>query len=230
MSTKRNARALILLGLVLTACNGATTTDGQGPTSGGTASTSGGATVCVDNVLCIQGSHWDSTQCKCISSSTTAAGGMTSMGGMMSTGGMSAQTSSGSACVDNVLCIQGSHWDSTQCKCVSSSTTAAGGMTSMGDTTSMGGTSAKTTTGSACVDNVLCIQGSHWDNTQCKCVPSSTTAAGGMTSMGGMPSIGGMMSIGGMSFRLTTGTLCIDTVLCIQGFHWDGVLCKCTAN
>ncbi len=58
------------------------------------------------------------------------------------------------ACVDNVLCIQGTHWDSTACRCVPDRT---------------------------CVDNVLCVRGSHWDPAACRCVPNRpgacTTAA-----------------------------------------------------
>lgn len=48
------------------------------------------AKTCVQNVACIQGSHWDATACTCVKD----------------------------VCVDNVACVQGSHWDGTQCKCV----------------------------------------------------------------------------------------------------------------
>jgi hypothetical protein len=47
------------------------------------------------------------------------------------------------ACFQNVLCVQGSHWDGVACKCVPS-----------------------------CVDKIDCLQGTHWDGVACKCVPS----------------------------------------------------------
>jgi hypothetical protein len=51
--------------------------------------------VCVDNVLCIRGDHFDTTLCKCVP-----------------------DADAGPACVDNVLCIRGDHFDTTLCKCV----------------------------------------------------------------------------------------------------------------
>lgn len=57
-------------------------------------------------------------------------------------------------CIQNVLCVRGSHFDRTLCKCVPDDTT------------------------STCVQNVLCIRGAHFDRTQCKCVPDETGDAG----------------------------------------------------
>jgi hypothetical protein len=69
-------------------------------------------------------------------------------------------TDAGHACVDNLLCIRGDHWDSTLCKCVPD---APGGVDA-----------AK-----ACIDNVLCIRGDHWDSTLCKCAPDVPAPPGG---------------------------------------------------
>lgn len=52
-----------------------------------------------------------------------------------------------------------------------------------------------------CVDNVLCVQGSHFDNRQCKCVPNADA-----------------------------GSTCVQTVLCVVGDHFDSNLCKCVPN
>jgi hypothetical protein len=70
-----------------------------------------------------------------------------------------------------------------------------------------GGAVVKSDAGQVCVENQLCIRGSHWDTQLCKCVPDevagSTAAAGG-----GAP-------------------VCVETVLCVRDAHWDSVLCQC---
>jgi len=64
-------------------------------------------------------------------------------------GAASVTQDAGPTCVDNVLCIRGSHFDSQQCKCV-----------------------PNVDAGSTCVQNVLCVIGDHFDTTLCKCVPN----------------------------------------------------------
>jgi hypothetical protein len=68
----------------------------------------------------------------------------------------------------------------------------------------------KSDAGQVCVENQLCIRGSHWDTQLCKCVPDevagSTAAAGG-----GAP-------------------VCVETALCVRDAHWDSVLCRCVLD
>ena len=59
-----------------------------------------------------------------------------------------------------------------------------------------------TPTPTFCVDTVLCVRGSHWSATQCRCVPDT---AG-------------------------TPTACVDTELCIIGFHWSPEQCTCVPD
>jgi hypothetical protein len=56
-------------------------------------------TTCVDNVLCIRGSHWSPTACQCVPD-------------------IPEPTATPTVCVDNVLCIRGTHWSPTACQCV----------------------------------------------------------------------------------------------------------------
>lgn len=88
-----------------------------------------GRCECVENVLCVKGSHFDHNLCKCIPDATLDAG----------------------TCVQNVLCVTGDHFDRTLCKCVPDAAADAG----------------------TCVQNVLCVVGDHFDRTLCKCVPNS---------------------------------------------------------
>ncbi|MES1183298.1 MAG: hypothetical protein ABUL60_05755 [Myxococcales bacterium] len=86
-----------------------------------------GICSCVDNVLCVKGSHFDGDPnvCQCVSDAP--------------------------ACVQKVLCVRGSHFDSDPkvCRCVPDAR--------------------------ACVQKVLCIRGSHFDSdpTVCRCVPDA---------------------------------------------------------
>src|SRR5512133_432911 len=111
-----------------------------------------GRCECIQNVLCIKGSHFDRALCKCVPDDATPT------------------------CVQNVLCIRGSHFGQTQCKCVPDDATPT------------------------CVQNVLCIRGSHFDQTQCKCVPDDATPT------------------------------CVQNVLCIRGSHFDQTQCKCVPD
>ena len=54
-------------------------------------------------------------------------------------------------CVDNVMCIRGDVWDSTQCKCVPKTT-------------------KKTTTIHFCPFKANCAKGKQWNQKTCKCV------------------------------------------------------------
>jgi hypothetical protein len=103
------------------------------PDVGGTCRRNGGSTdagVCVQNVLCVRGSAWDPTLCRCVP-----------------------QADAGT-CVQNVLCIRGSAWDPALCRCVPQADAGT------------------------CVQNVLCIQGSAWDPTLCRCVPQADAGSG----------------------------------------------------
>jgi len=91
-----------------------------------------GLCECVQNVLCVIGSHFDHNLCKCVPDATADAG---------------------ATCVQNVLCIIGDHFDRNLCKCVPDATADAG---------------------TTCVQNVLCVIGDHFDSKLCKCVPGST--------------------------------------------------------
>src|SRR4051812_8151979 len=69
----------------------------------------------VDTQLCIVGSHWGTTACKCVPT----------------------------VCTDTKLCVVGKHWDTTACDCVANA---------------------------VCTDTKLCVVGKHWDTTACDCV------------------------------------------------------------
>jgi hypothetical protein len=92
-----------------------------------------GRCECIQNVLCVMGSHFDRNLCKCVPDATNADAGAT--------------------CVQNVLCIIGDHFDRNLCKCVPDTTNADAGAT--------------------CVQNVLCVIGDHFDRSLCKCVPDT---------------------------------------------------------
>jgi hypothetical protein len=66
--------------------------------------------VCIDNVLCIRGDHFDPVACKCVpdEDASSPPDAETSQ----------EAASDGRVCVDNVLCILGDHWDPVACKCV----------------------------------------------------------------------------------------------------------------
>ena len=66
--------------------------------------------------------------------------------------GCDPEVSGSCQCVQNVLCVIGSHFDHNLCKCIPDATTDAG---------------------TTCVQNVLCVVGDHFDRTLCKCVPDS---------------------------------------------------------
>jgi hypothetical protein len=90
------------------------------------------------------------------------------------------------ACIDNVLCIMGDHFDPVLCKCVPDVEAGAG-------------------PDAACIDNVLCIMGDHFDPVLCKCVPDVEGGSG-------------------------RDAACVDNVLCITGDHFDPVLCRCVPD
>ena len=120
-----------------------------------------GRCQCVQNVLCVIGSHFDRALCKCVPDAAADAG---------------------AGCVQNVLCIMGDHFDRNLCKCVPNTTADAG---------------------AGCVQNVLCVMGDHFDRDLCKCVPNTTADA---------------------------GAGCVQNVLCVMGDHFDRNLCKCVPN
>jgi hypothetical protein len=136
--------------------------------------------ACVDKVFCIQGSHWDATQCKCVTDQQTCGG----IAGIQCPAGQkcvdnpndSCDPNNGGAdcsgmcvrCFDNVLCAMGYHWDTNACSCVKD----------------------------VCVDTIACLVGSHWSSVQCKCVSDT----------------------------------CVDNVLCAISSHWSQADCTCVAN
>jgi hypothetical protein len=138
--------------------------------------------VCVENQLCIRGSHWDSVLCKCVPDEVA--------------GSSAAGAAGAPVCVENVLCVRDAHWDSVLCKCVldevaGSSAAGAGGAP-------------------VCVENVLCVRDAHWDSLLCKCVPDEV-AGSSATGAAGAP-------------------VCVERVLCVRDAHWDSVLCKCVLD
>ena len=87
------------------------------------------------------------------------------------------------ACVENVLCVRGDHWDPTLCRCVPN---ADAGVDAGAD---------------ACVDIALCIRGDHWDPALCRCVPDQDASP--------------------------LADACVETRLCLSGYHWDPIACRC---
>lgn len=86
----------------------------------------------------------------------------------------------GGACGGNIL---------GACTCAAGLTCVGSGGAPVGD---VGGTCQP----GACVDTVLCVQGTHWDATACRCVPDR----------------------------------CLDTMACMLGTHWDATACRCVPN
>ena len=144
-------------------------------------------------------------------------------------------TASPTPCVDTVLCVRGSHWSPIDCRCVPD------------------------TEGSPtpCVDTVLCIRGSHWSPTACRCVADSPGACASDsdcrlfsdTCTGcacralsnddpdptcpdpGVPCDPDPCTAKTASCVNGQCTvLCVDTVLCIIGFHWSPEQCECVPD
>ena len=119
-------------------------------------------------------------------------------------------------------CVQGTHFDSSQCKCVPDQAC-----------------------GPVCL--IFCLYGNVLDANgcpTCACNPAPPGACD--TCAGPAPSAPTYLcpdgvTIGGPACRAnadgTCGWIivqcpptCIDTVLCIQGLHWDANLCKCVPD
>lgn len=113
--------------------------------------------------------------------------------------------SDGSACIDNILCIRGDHFDPVACKCVPDEDASP---PPDADTPQEAGSD-----GHVCIDNVLCIRGDHFDPVACKCVPDEDASS---------PPDAETPAESG-----SDGRACVDNVLCILGDHWDPVACKC---
>ncbi len=93
------------------------------------------------------------------------------------------------------------------------------------------------TLAAACVDNVLCIAGDHWDSVACKCVPNVPTQC--VSGPGGP--CGGFTQNPCVCGR---GTHCVpnripdipgvcavcDPIRCPAGEHWDRSSCSCVAG
>ena len=85
-----------------------------------------------------------------------------------------------------------------------------------------------------CVQNVICVQGSHWDSTACKCVPDCQPKDCGpppplAICPNGTPPVVSCQPdpAGACHWKVEPCPICVQTVLCIQGSHFDPVLCKC---
>jgi hypothetical protein len=91
----------------------------------------------------------------------TAKGQGGSGGSMGGSGGSTQAGGSGGSgvCIDQGACIQNTHWDSQQCRCIPDPTDA--GLHDGRD-------------GGVCVNSGACIQNTHWDSQQCRCIPDST--------------------------------------------------------
>ena len=113
----------------------------------------GNGGVCIDNVLCPRGDHFDNVLCQCVPNQD--AGVVPDAGAPATDGGV---------CIDNVLCIRGDHFDNVLCQCVPNQ-----------DAGVALDTGAPAIDGGACIDNVLCIRGDRFDNVLCKCVPYTPT-------------------------------------------------------
>ena len=72
-------------------------------------------------------------------------------------------------------------------------------------TTADSGTS-KSSDGGACVQQVMCVTGQHFDQTQCKCVANNPAAS------------------------TDGGKVCAQVVMCMTNMHFDTTVCKCVKN
>jgi hypothetical protein len=230
--------------------------NGGGCQSGNnTATDAGDETSCVDTALCDAG--WDPVLCRCAPTAVDSGGGtcVSPLGGhcggnttrpcscaqgLVCTPGDSGlpfgdvggtcETARDAACIDNIACMQGFVFDSVLCRCVPASTD--GGRESaapLGDASpapDVATTPVVTADGSATSDGGACVSsqgGSCGGNTvnPCSCAPGLVCTPGDS----GLP----FGDVGG-TCEPARDAACIDNVLCIQGDHWDPVLCRCVPN
>jgi hypothetical protein len=142
--------------------NSATGGAGGTATTGGTTGPGGASSgttgqPCVDNVLCAMGKHWDPNACACVPNGD---------GGSVDGGADSATCDPTLICPQIVTCVDGLEYP-TGC----GPTNCDKPLGSCAD----GGHDAGATK-DACVDNVLCKIGEHWDSSACACVPNGTDA------------------------------------------------------
>jgi len=64
---------------------------------------------------------------------------------------------------------------------------------------------ARTGDGGACVQQVMCLTGQHFDQAQCKCVADNAASTDG-------------------------GKVCAQVVMCMTNMHFDTAVCKCVKN
>lgn len=67
-------------------------------------------------------------------------------------------------------------------------------------------TSAGDSGGSTCVQQVMCLTGQHFDQTQCKCLADNPAAGA------------------------DGGRVCAQVVMCMTNMHFDTTVCKCVKN
>lgn len=156
-----------------------------------------GRCACVENQLCQLSEHFDINRCACVPNQDADAG-PDAPADAKASDAKAVDTSArvDGACVDNLLCIRGDHFDPTLCRCVPDSDGAVDGPAQVDG---------------ACVDNLLCIRGDHFDPALCRCVPDTDA---------------------GVTVDVAThgDGPCLDTVLCIAGDHFDSTLCRCVPD
>jgi len=133
-------------------------------------------------------------------------------------------------CVEDQLCMVGLHFDRSRCSCVPNQDAGAvdtpvidaraadtrvvdaatvdshGIDASAADTR---GIDVARPTDTACIDNVLCIRGDHFDPALCRCVPDLDAA---------------------VDLGPRVDAACVETVLCVRGDHFDPALCRCVPD
>ncbi len=159
-----------------------------------------GPAACLQMALCIQGSHWDNVQCKCVPNQ----------------------------CVDTQFCIQGTHWDSVQCKCVSDNQ-FCGGIAGI-----------RCPAGQHCIDNPNDSCDPARGGADCGgiCVTDTTIHCGGIAARpcpSGQrcvddPSDNCDPSRGGADCGGICVGQCVQNAFCISTSHWDPTACACVPN
>jgi hypothetical protein len=158
-----------------------------------------------------------------------------------------------SVCIEQVLCVQGAHFDSSPdvCACVPDEKITCGGfagrpcpdkLTCVDDPSD----DCDPNNGGAdcggicqCVEIALCIQGSHFDSNACECVPDEQKVTCG--GFGGFPCPGTLSCVDDPSDDCDPNNggadcggicQCVEKVLCVKGSHFDSSadVCACVPD
>lgn len=105
-------------------------------------------------------------------------------------------------CVQNVVCVKGDRWDPVTCKCVPACTPKDCGapppvaICPDGSAPPLSCEPDATTNmcrwhvgPCACVQNVVCVKGDHWDSQLCRCVPDAPACTTAADCTGALPQI-----------------------------------------